>query len=1307
MSDSVMVLQSASVESSDGQPKSNIIRLDRKKVSKIAFGSAKPSSTDSKKPTADQFKLANARRSVVLIRCVLDNRTHAIGSGFIARSDGVIYTNRHVIEPPTGRTRYQKILVGVPSAKNPDALDYFDAKIITVAPESSGLDFAILKITAAKSYGAFQALTLSSSGNGLGKPVVVLGYPDSLSETPTLSVTKGNISSVKVKLHKKDYLQTDAAVNPGNSGGPMFNASGHAIGIVTLRKRDADNMAYALGISEIRETAKAALAKTSSLKSPIGPINPKSLLLPIASSSSKNAQMNPSNWIIESGAAALLKGLLRLNASGWHYWITSEKVLPEDFKLTISCQVIYEPIHMIREDQSEARLLCVRFGTDDNLELLSFKSKGYVLHYDYKRMTLYKDGKQLAARYEGNQNAPMNLSISKKGVKYTISVDDTVMLTHTATTPDKGRYRFSIGGFKSRLSIANIAVDDISNKPQTPPTDTAELAKALQSDDWATRNNAVVTLGHIGAKSIPALLKAAQDTHPLVRERAIEYLGRFAVADKSQIPSVLPIAKAAITDKSPEVRRSGLRVAINLGPAAVSLIDTIVKTANSEFTIEPNTSDTLKRCALHAVKTIGPLCLPAMAQSVCKQDKISTQAMGILKAAGKSATLAIIAAFKNANDETKLEFIKILDPQIATDKNVQVLMETMLETEENWRLRQAAVKCLKSVRATKTEVLGAMATNDKNTLVRTAASNVLRAWAIAGDSKSLDVLAKIIATNKDWKTRYLVLHQLTSHKGGEIFESIIRKALNDEQPTIQLDAIRWFQNRTEIKKDDAIPALAALLKDESPQIREQAGRALCKIKSEKTIPYLTQLIKSSRRSDLQYLAAKALYDHGSSGLAILISITEDPSNPGRKIAGKYLSLVKPLPDKVISVYIKLFKDKDPEMRHLAMITLGKITPRSEPITKMFLASLGDKNSSTNQIAQSVISQHGNAVVPNLIKLLDSDSTPVRSAVVSCLLKMKDSPESIIPAIHKAFIKETDVAIRINMTYLFRSDSEAAFEALKVAVMDTNETISSIAFRAMIATGRPLIPLFTKLLQSDDPKSRRKGIKLLGWRGYKKALDTIEPLLKDKDPMVRITTAITLAKMKRLSVKLAKPLSEGLGISDRSLQSICRRWLEALGEKALPALKDAASSSNDETVSQALILLEKIPDKETSKILKNLMSHKNRNIKNEAMVLLAKHEGATEEMAPLLIAYAVKDERRAGAIGGLLSTLGNSSLPLLAKAFENPDYKVRKIVFRMLAQQIENEKAMPLLRKALKDENVRVRSYASYILKMHARKMARQ
>ena len=186
------------------------------------------------------FSIPQARRSVVYIKSFIPNVGTGVGTGFLVDEAGLIYTNRHVIESGGRSHRDSVIVVGVPSQADPDKLDYFRAKVVHVVEEPQARDFAILKIGDKPEYGKFTPLRLASEPLGLGDQVAALGFPFIQKGEPTLSLTKGSVSSVRVKFEEVSFYQTDAAVNPGNSGGPLLNVAGEAAGIVTLKLSEAE-----------------------------------------------------------------------------------------------------------------------------------------------------------------------------------------------------------------------------------------------------------------------------------------------------------------------------------------------------------------------------------------------------------------------------------------------------------------------------------------------------------------------------------------------------------------------------------------------------------------------------------------------------------------------------------------------------------------------------------------------------------------------------------------------------------------------------------------------------------------------------------------------------------------------------------------------------------------------------------------------------------------------------------------------------------------------------------------------------------
>ena len=142
----------------------------------------------------------------------------SLGSGFIISADGYVVTNNHVVSPQ-GRGTIEEITVTMP-----DGAEY-EAELIGKDPES---DLAVLKIERRE---PFPFVQFGDSENArAGDWVVAIGNPFGLGGT----VTSGIISSVLRTAGAGAYdrfIQTDAAINRGNSGGPLFDMQGNVIGI--------------------------------------------------------------------------------------------------------------------------------------------------------------------------------------------------------------------------------------------------------------------------------------------------------------------------------------------------------------------------------------------------------------------------------------------------------------------------------------------------------------------------------------------------------------------------------------------------------------------------------------------------------------------------------------------------------------------------------------------------------------------------------------------------------------------------------------------------------------------------------------------------------------------------------------------------------------------------------------------------------------------------------------------------------------------------------------------------------------------
>jgi serine protease Do len=138
--------------------------------------------------------------------------THAQGSGFLISSDGLLLTNAHVVD---GATEV--------SVKLSDHRE-FKAKVLG-ADRSS--DIAVLKIDARD----LPTVRLGNSDQlGVGDYVLAIGEPFGLEETATAGIVSAKGRSLPGDGYVP-FIQTDAAVNPGNSGGPLFDSSGAVVGI--------------------------------------------------------------------------------------------------------------------------------------------------------------------------------------------------------------------------------------------------------------------------------------------------------------------------------------------------------------------------------------------------------------------------------------------------------------------------------------------------------------------------------------------------------------------------------------------------------------------------------------------------------------------------------------------------------------------------------------------------------------------------------------------------------------------------------------------------------------------------------------------------------------------------------------------------------------------------------------------------------------------------------------------------------------------------------------------------------------------
>lgn len=173
------------------------------------------------------------------------------GTGVIVSEDGLILTNRHVV--PNGTTSVSIVLS--------DGTELDGVKVLDRTDDSDSLDVAFLKIDDTKGKTLRAAKIGDSSKMRVGDSVVAIGNAlGYFQNTVTTGIVSGYGRSIQASGSAggeteslEDLFQTDAAINQGNSGGPLVNVAGEVIGINTaVASGEAQNIGFAIPINNIK-----------------------------------------------------------------------------------------------------------------------------------------------------------------------------------------------------------------------------------------------------------------------------------------------------------------------------------------------------------------------------------------------------------------------------------------------------------------------------------------------------------------------------------------------------------------------------------------------------------------------------------------------------------------------------------------------------------------------------------------------------------------------------------------------------------------------------------------------------------------------------------------------------------------------------------------------------------------------------------------------------------------------------------------------------------------------------------------------
>jgi len=204
------------------------------------------------RPAVVSIRTAGTVRQVNPWLGIMQQRpVEGMGSGVVVKKQGFVITNYHVVK------QAEQVIVNF--AEDVDSEDYV-AQIISFVAEE---DLALLKIEPRHAGQEFPTIQMGTSADlMLGERVIAIGNPYGQAHTVSQGIISGLHRDVPIPsegLHLDEMIQTDAAINSGNSGGPLLNINGELIGINSCINAQAQNIGFAIPVDRVKSVLQYRL----------------------------------------------------------------------------------------------------------------------------------------------------------------------------------------------------------------------------------------------------------------------------------------------------------------------------------------------------------------------------------------------------------------------------------------------------------------------------------------------------------------------------------------------------------------------------------------------------------------------------------------------------------------------------------------------------------------------------------------------------------------------------------------------------------------------------------------------------------------------------------------------------------------------------------------------------------------------------------------------------------------------------------------------------------------------------------------